>query len=101
MTMVITPIDDGFADALDGPLSETFSLSANSPSDAWIGDRLRITRVSRGISEKEFSESLGIDGGQLHLYESGGKRLGANLLLRIAKLLDVRLEYFFQDYAKI
>jgi len=100
MTSVITPINDGFAEALDSPLSKTIPWNTTSPSNIRIGNRLRITRVSRGISEKEFSESLGIDGDELHAYESGGKRLNASLLLRIAKLLDVRLEYFFQDHRK-
>ena len=57
-------------------------------------------RISHGISEREFSEQLGIGRHDLDLYESGGKRVSANLLLRIAKLLDVQLEYFFQDYTK-
>jgi hypothetical protein len=100
MTSVITPINDGFAEALDSPLSKAMPWNASSPSNIRIGNRLRIRRVSQGISEREFVERLGIDRNDLHLYESGGKRISANLLLRIAKLLDVRLEHFFADFPK-
>jgi DNA-binding XRE family transcriptional regulator len=97
MTSVITPINDGFAEALDSPLSKTVPWEARSPSNIRLGNRLHLVRISHGISEKEFSEQLEIDRDDLDLYESGGKRVSANLLLRIAKLLDVQLEYFFQD----
>jgi len=98
MTSVITPINDGFAEALGGPVSKTTLWNARSPSNIRLGNRLRIRRFALGISEEEFSEQLGVDRDDLDLYESGGKRVSANLLLPIAKLLDVRLEYFFQDY---
>lgn len=97
MTSVITPVDDGFAEAVDSSLSNTIPWNASSPSNKRMGDRLRITRISRGISEMELSERLGIDRNDLGRYKSGERRLSANLLLRFAKLLQVRLESFFQD----
>jgi DNA-binding Xre family transcriptional regulator len=99
VTTVITPIDDGFGEALDSDLRKTTPWNTSSPSNIRLGNRLRVMRISHGISEKELSEQLGIDRDDLDLYESGGKRVSANLLLRIAKLLDVQLEYFFQDTA--
>jgi DNA-binding XRE family transcriptional regulator len=98
MTSVIAPINDGLAETLNDPVSKTVPWNARSPSNIRLGNRLRIRRIAQGISEEKFSEQLGIDRDDLDLYESGGKRISANLLLRIAKLLDVQLEYFFQDY---
>jgi DNA-binding XRE family transcriptional regulator len=98
MMSVIAPINDGLAEALNDPVSKTAPWNARSPSNIRLGNRLRIRRIAQGISEEEFSEQSGIDRDDLDLYESGGKRISANLLLRIAKLLDVQLEYFFQDY---
>jgi transcriptional regulator with XRE-family HTH domain len=63
-----------------------------------IGRRLQVRRTSFGISEKELCGNLGIYRDDLEAYEHGEKRVSANLLLRIAKLLDVRPDYFFQDY---
>lgn len=100
MTGVMMPISDGLAEGPESSLSKTASWSTSSPSNLRIGKRLRLIRESHGISEKEFSIRLGIDYKDLNSYESGGRRVSASLLLRIARLLDVRPEYFFQDYAK-
>jgi len=67
-------------------------------SDVSIGRQLRIRRTSRGISERELCEKLGIDPNDLLAYEAGTKRVRANLLLRIANILDVRPDYFFQGH---
>jgi transcriptional regulator with XRE-family HTH domain len=48
--------------------------------------------------QEELSELLGIDLNKLAAYEAGVERINSNCLLRIAKLLDVRPDYFFQDY---
>jgi ribosome-binding protein aMBF1 (putative translation factor) len=97
---MMTPIADPLVQVLDNKRAEKMSWSSRSPSNKCIGNRLRIRRISYGISGEELSERLGIDNDDLDLYEAGTKRLNANLLLRIAKLLDVQPDYFFQDYAK-
>jgi ribosome-binding protein aMBF1 (putative translation factor) len=74
------------------------SIRRVSRLDAWIGSRVRIKRTSRGISEQEFSMSLNIDGNDLAAFEAGEKRINANLLFGIAKLMDVRPDYFFRGY---
>jgi transcriptional regulator with XRE-family HTH domain len=83
-------------------LSEAGDVKAanttRSSIDIFVGSRLRERRTSRGISEKEFSKALGIDPKDVRVYEKGVKRVGANLLFRISRLLDVRLDYFFQGY---
>ncbi len=73
--------------------------TTRSSIDIFVGSRLRGRRISRGMSEKELSEKLGVDLEDVHAYEYGATRIGANLLLRIAKLLEVRPDYFFQGYA--
>ena len=73
------------------------AVTRNS-SNICVGSRLRLRRTSRGISVKELGEKLGIDPDDLDAYEEGAKRVTADLLLRIAKLLQVRPEYFFQGY---
>jgi transcriptional regulator with XRE-family HTH domain len=54
--------------------------------------------MSRGISEEELCDKLGIDRPDLNAYEQGAKRVRANLLLRIAELLNVRPDHFFRGY---
>jgi transcriptional regulator with XRE-family HTH domain len=53
-----------------------------------------------GISQQELSERLGMDRDDLDVYEVGAERVSASLLLRIAKLLDVRPDYFFRGYTE-
>lgn len=48
---------------------------------------------------KDLSGRLGIHPDGVNAYEEGEKRVNVNLLLRIAKMLDVRPDYFFQGYA--
>jgi DNA-binding XRE family transcriptional regulator len=100
MTSAATAINDGLAEALDRPLGETIPWNTSSPSNVRIGARVRIGRISQGVSERQFAERLGIKRDDLYLYESGGKRISANLLFRIAELLEVRLEHFFVDNPK-
>jgi DNA-binding XRE family transcriptional regulator len=69
-----------------------------SCSNTWIGSRVRIRRTSRGMTQQELSKLLGIGRDNLAAYEAGEERVNANLLLRIAKLLDVKPDYFFRGY---
>lgn len=100
MTGVMMPTSDGLAEASESSLSTTSPWSTSSPSNIRIGNRLRVIRESHGISEIEFSEKLAIDFRDLNSYEFGDRRVSAKLLLRIAGLLNVQPEYFFQDFAK-
>jgi ribosome-binding protein aMBF1 (putative translation factor) len=86
------------ADDLAQSATDVNSTGRVSPVDTWIGSRVRIKRTSRGISEQEFSTALSIDGNDLAAFEAGEKRINANLLFRIAKLMDVRPDYFFRGY---
>jgi ribosome-binding protein aMBF1 (putative translation factor) len=93
-TLVPSAADDLAQSAID-----VNSTGRVAPVDTWIGSRVRIKRTSRGISEQEFSTALSIDRNDLAAFEAGEKRINANLLFRIAKLMDVRPDYFFRGYA--
>jgi len=71
-----------------------------SPIDMFIGSCVRIKRTSRGMTQYELSELLDIDCDNLAAYEAGIERINAKLLFQIAKLLDVRPDYFFRGYTK-
>jgi ribosome-binding protein aMBF1 (putative translation factor) len=86
------------ADDLTQSTTDFNSAGRLSPVDTWIGSRVRIKRTSRGIGEQELSMLLSIDRNDLTAFEAGEKRINANLLFRIAKLMDVRPDYFFRGY---
>src|SRR5260370_15320203 len=63
--------------------------------DRSLGIRLRDKRTSIGISQEQLADKLQIDAREIDLYEAGAKRISADRLLRIAKVLGVRPVYFF------
>ena len=71
-----------------------------SSINMWIGSRVRISRTSRGISQRKFSKLLRIDQSDLAAFEAGAERINANLLFRIAKSLDVQPDYFLRGYVE-
>ena len=77
----------------------TVDPTTSAPSgNMWIGSRVRVKRTSRGMTQQDLSDLLGVNRDDLAAYEEGEERINANLLLRIAKMLDVRPDYFFRGY---
>ena len=74
------------------------ATSRTSSIDMFIGSRVRVRRTSRGMTQQDLSDLLGIDRDNLAAYEAGVERINAKILFQIAKLLDVRPDYFFRGY---
>ena len=94
-TRVMATVGESVQSAID-----VDSTGRMSPVDMWIGNRIRIKRTSRGVSQEEFCKLLGIGWNDLAAFEAGAKRINANLLFRAAKSLDVRPDYFFRGYVE-
>jgi hypothetical protein len=83
------------------------STLANSPADELVWSEASVDVTARassidmfiGSSQQEFSELLDIDCDNLAAHEAGAERINARLLFQIAKLLDVRPDYFFRGYS--
>ncbi|HZH52993.1 MAG TPA: helix-turn-helix transcriptional regulator [Microvirga sp.] len=73
-----------------------------SPSDAdrHIGMRIRVRRISIGMSQERLGDILGLTFQQIQKYEKGMNRVGAGRLVDIAAALGVSVGYFFEGYAK-
>ena len=87
----------------DQLLQSEASGEATTPTssiDMFVGSCVRVRRTSRGMTQQELSELLDIDCDNLAAHEAGVERINAKLLFQIAKLLDVRPEYFFRGYTK-
>jgi transcriptional regulator with XRE-family HTH domain len=63
--------------------------------DVSLGGRLREKRTSTGWSQEELAETLQIDPKDIYAYEAGSKRISADRLLRLSKVLGVKPIYFF------
>ncbi len=67
------------------------------PIDVHVGGRLRIRRTLLGLSQTALGDALGLTFQQVQKYERGANRMGSSRLYDIARILDVPIQYFFDD----
>ena len=74
-------------------------MSARSPNqtDVYIGKRMKMQRLARGLSQTDIAKRLGITFQQIQKYERGVNRVGAGRLQEMANLLGVTPAFFFED----
>lgn len=65
--------------------------------DSHVGQRMRRLRESLGLSQGRLGRQLGLTFSQVQKYEKGANRIGAGRLYILAGLLDVPIQYFFED----
>lgn len=67
------------------------SVKARNPTPlhALIGNKIRQFRITKGMSQQELGEKLGLTFQQIQKYEKGANRVDAARLLDIATVLDI------------
>ena len=65
--------------------------------DVHVGGRVRQRRTMLGISQEKLGEALGLTFQQVQKYERGANRIGASRLHHISEVLDVPINFFFED----
>lgn len=73
---------------------------APNPVDVHVGNRIRLRRTLLGFSQQYMAQKLGLTFQQLQKYEKGLNRVGASRLYDISRVLDVSMDFFFQDMEK-
>lgn len=68
--------------------------------DAYVGSRIRLCRVSAGISQEQLGRALGITFQQIQKYENGANRVSASRLFEISRILGSQINYFFDEMPK-
>ncbi|MBV8838320.1 MAG: helix-turn-helix transcriptional regulator [Alphaproteobacteria bacterium] len=71
------------------------SVKRPDPVDVEVGHRIRIERLSRGLSQTALANQLGVTFQQVQKYEKGVNRVGAGRLTKIAEVLGVPVSTFF------
>ena len=71
------------------------SIKRPDPVDIEVGQRIKIERMGRGLSQAAMANELGVSFQQLQKYERGVNRVGAGRLTRIAKALGIPVATFF------
>ncbi len=62
-----------------------------------IGARIRELRESKGMSPSTLADHLDIEVADIRRFELGEERIAPNLLVSMARLWDVGIEWFFRD----
>ncbi len=68
-----------------------------SPVDVHVGARLRVRRTLLGMSQTKLGDRLGVNRTQMQKYEKGTNRISSSRLYDLARVLDVPIEFFFDD----
>ncbi len=71
-------------------------MKAADAIDAFVGSRVRLRRMTLGISQEQLGAALGLTFQQIQKYEKGQNRVGAGRLYRIAQILSTPIEYFYE-----
>ena len=68
-----------------------------SPVDVHVGRRVRMRRTLLGMSQTTLGEAIGLTFQQVQKYERGTNRVSSSRLYDVARVLDVPVEFFFED----
>lgn len=68
------------------------------PIDVHVGARVKLRRTLLGMSQDKLGEALGLTFQQVQKYEKGVNRIGASRVFEISKILDVPIQYLFDDF---
>jgi transcriptional regulator with XRE-family HTH domain len=65
------------------------------PTDRHVGARVRLRRISAGVSQQRLGDALGVTFQQIQKYEKGANRISASRLQHIANVFGVSISEFF------
>jgi transcriptional regulator with XRE-family HTH domain len=68
-----------------------------SPVDVHVGARLCQRRTVLGMSQTKLGDAVGVSFQQIQKYERGDNRLSASRLFSLSRVLDVPVEFFFEE----
>ncbi|QIE57242.1 helix-turn-helix transcriptional regulator [Pikeienuella piscinae] len=72
-------------------------LKTPNPVDVHVGSRVRLRRMTLGMSQERLGRLLGLTFQQIQKYEKGANRIGASRLFAISRVLDAPIQFFFDE----
>lgn len=73
----------------------TIVVDGPHPIDVYVGTRIRLQRVMRGLTQSELAELVGISFQSVQKYERGENRVSASRLHEFSGALGVPEQFFF------
>ena len=89
--------DDNDENGESESTSSAASPRKSNPVDVHVGSRVRVRRMILGLSQEKLGEKLGLTFQQVQKYERGTNRVGASRLFDLARVLDVPIQFFFDE----
>jgi len=68
--------------------------------DVHVGTRVRLRRTLLGMTQTGLGQAIGLTFQQVQKYERGVNRIGSSRLYDLARVLDVPVNFFFDDMPK-
>lgn len=75
---------------------ETQMKKAPSPVDRHVGSRVRLRRITVGMSQERLGEALGVTFQQVQKYEKGTNRISMSRMQNIAQVLGASVSFFLE-----
>lgn len=82
------------------PSSSVNNKNIPNPIDVRVGSRIRLRRMLLGISQEKLASALGLTFQQVQKYERGTNRVGASRLFHLSQILQVPVNFFFEDLSE-
>lgn len=80
---------------------DTLEKRSHNRAPTWVDEhvarRMRARRLQLGLSQEDLANGLGITFQQVQKYEKGHNRMGAGRLHKVAQILEVPIQHFFDD----
>ena len=66
--------------------------------NAHLGKKLRIRRLSLGLTQTKVAQAINVTFQQIQKYEKGTNGVSSNRLMQLSQFLKVPIIYFFEDF---
>ncbi|MDC0903321.1 helix-turn-helix transcriptional regulator [Pelagibacteraceae bacterium] len=66
--------------------------------NAHLGKKLRMRRLSLGLTQTKVAQAINVTFQQIQKYEKGTNGVSSNRLMQLSQFLKVPIIYFFEDY---
>ncbi len=73
------------------------AIKKPNPVDTHVGSRVRLRRMLLGMSQEKLGDAMNLTFQQVQKYEKGVNRIGASRLFHISRILDVPVQFFFEE----
>ena len=64
-----------------------------------LGKKLRIRRLSLGLTQTKVADAINVTFQQIQKYEKGTNGVSSSRLMQLSQFLKVPITYFYEDYA--